>query len=118
MCQKAFGGFFAPLVSVRGAQLEWTKAEPERFASSNFVKRGFCSSCGTPLSYEAPDGVALAIGAFDNAESIIPTIQYGSEARLHYLDQIQKWPLKTSLDDLENAEFLQSIISYQHPDHD
>ena len=62
MCQKAFGNVFAPLVSVGSARLTWTGAEPSRFQSSNHVMRGFCPRCGTPLTYEAPDGVALAIG--------------------------------------------------------
>jgi hypothetical protein len=118
MCQKAFGAFFAPLVSIRGAKLEWTKDQPQRFASSNFVKRGFCSSCGTPLSYEAPDGTALAIGAFDKPQAIVPSLQYGAEARLKFMDHINEWPLLSSLDDLENAPFLNDIVPYQHPDHD
>src|SRR5688500_940779 len=62
MCQKAFGNFYAPLVSVRGTDLTWKRGEPEHFQSSNHVKRGFCAECGTPLTYEAPDGIALAIG--------------------------------------------------------
>ncbi len=79
MCQKAFGNFYAPLVSLREAKLEWTRNEPKRFQSSNHVKRGFCPECGTPLTYEAPDGIALAIGAFDAPEEIEPTIQWGSK---------------------------------------
>ena len=63
MCQKAFGNFYAPLVSVPEGGCVWTKREPARFRSSNHVVRGFCDICGTPLTYEAPDGMALAIGA-------------------------------------------------------
>jgi hypothetical protein len=50
MCQKAFGGFFGPLVTAKG--LVWTKAEPARFQSSNKARRGFCPQCGTPLTFE------------------------------------------------------------------
>lgn len=80
MCQKAFGNFYAPLVSVDEAKLEWTRGEPKRFRSSNHVQRGFCPECGTPLTYEAPDGVALAIGAFDAPEEVEPTVQWGSRS--------------------------------------
>ena len=59
MCQKAFGNFYAPLASVRGTHFQWTRGEPKRFQSSNHVRRGFCAECGTPLTYEAPDGVAI-----------------------------------------------------------
>ena len=37
MCQKASGNFYLPLVSVRGAKLDWTRGEPKRFRSSNAV---------------------------------------------------------------------------------
>ncbi|MFS2045522.1 GFA family protein, partial [Stenotrophomonas geniculata] len=60
MCQKAFGAYYAPLVSVRGVQFSWTRGQPRYFQSSNVVRRGFCADCGTPLTYEAPDGVAVA----------------------------------------------------------
>ncbi len=61
MCQKAFGAYYAPLVSVRGVQFSWTRGQPRYFQSSNVVRRGFCADCGTPLSYEAPDGVAAPL---------------------------------------------------------
>ena len=44
MCQKAFGGFYAPLVSLRHAKLTWTRGSPKVFQSSNFVLRGFCAA--------------------------------------------------------------------------
>ncbi|MBP1850792.1 GFA family protein [Rhizobium halophytocola] len=118
MCQKAFGAYYAPLVSTRGATLEWTRGAPKRFRSSNHVQRGFCADCGTPLTYEAPDGVAISAGAFDDPAAIPPVIQYGTEAKLAFVDRIADLPTRDTLDDLANAQFLSSLISYQHPDHD
>lgn len=118
MCQKAFGGFFAPLVSTLGATLSWTRGAPSYFQSSNFVKRGFCSKCGTPLSYEAPDGVALAIGAFDHPETLAPAVQFGIEGKLPYVDALHTLANRHTMDDIEAAPFLDRIVSYQHPDHD
>lgn len=118
MCQKAFGSFYAPLVGVREAKLTWTRGEPKRFQSSNHVKRGFCADCGTPLTYEAPEGVALAIGAFDDPSSLAPRIQWGIEAKLPYVDEIPSLPAKHTMDAAEDGDFLHSIESYQHPDHD
>lgn len=57
----------------------------EEFESSNVAYRGFCGNCGTPLTYEAPDGMTLAIAAFDHPEEISPTIQWGTEAKLPYV---------------------------------
>lgn len=118
MCQKAFGNFYAPLVSVRQAKLVWTREEPKRFRSSNFVDRGFCGDCGTPLTYEAPDGVALAIAAFDDPSVIAPVIQWGTEGKLPYVDHVHELPGEDTMADVESAPFLTELVSYQHPDHD
>ncbi|WP_298814570.1 GFA family protein [uncultured Roseibium sp.] len=119
MCQKAFGGLYGPLVSVLDEKdLSWTRQEPKRFQSSNAVKRGFCGECGTPLTYEAPDGVALAIGAFDDPGAIAPVIQYGVEGKLPFTDRMADIPARTTEDDFEALAFLASIVSNQHPDHD
>lgn len=118
MCQKAFGNFYAPLVSVRKAKLTWTRGEPKKFRSSNFAYRGFCGECGTPLSYEAPDGVALAIATFDEPAEIAPTVQWGLEGKLPYVDHIHELPGYSTEDDPDAADFIHDIVSYQHPDHD
>ncbi|MEM9965731.1 MAG: GFA family protein [Asticcacaulis sp.] len=118
MCQKAFGNFFAPLVSVHEGTLFWMTAEPKRFQSSNHVRRGFCGDCGTPLTYEAPDGLALAIAAFDDPSGIVPVIQFGTEGKLPYVDDLQDLPERTTLEDLEAAPFLSEVVSFQHPDRD
>jgi hypothetical protein len=118
MCQKAFGGFYAPLVSVGKATLAWTRGAPKSFQSSNFAARGFCDDCGTPLTYEAPDGVALAIGAFDHPEKIEPCVQFGTEAKQPYVDSLATLPNRDTLDDIDAAPFLRDLVSYQHPDHD
>ncbi|MBQ9353351.1 GFA family protein [Phyllobacterium sp.] len=118
MCQKAFGNFYAPLVSTRTAHLEWTRGAPKRFRSSNHVQRGFCAACGTPLTYEAPDGVALAIGAFDHPEELAPLVQWGIEDKLPYVDELNRLPGHRSDGDPESIEFLKTMVSNQHPDHD
>ena len=118
MCQKAFGGFYAPLVSTQGASVVWTRGKPAYFQSSNYVKRGFCEKCGTPLSYEAPDGIALAIGAFDHPGEIAPIVQFGVEGKLQYTDKVPSLANRHTLDDIAAAPFLDKLVTYQHPDHD
>ncbi len=120
MCQKAFGNVYAPLVSTRKGTLTWTREEPARFQSSNLVKRGFCPKCGTPLTYEAPDGVSVALGAFDHPETLVPTFQYGLEGKLAYVDSFACLPGSHTEEDVTkpNQGFLSQIVSYQHPDHD
>jgi hypothetical protein len=80
------------------------------------VLRGFCSDCGTPLTYEAPDGIAIAAGAFDDPSALPPTVQFGPESRIAFVENLHTLP--DIIDDLEALPFLKDLISYQHPDHD
>jgi hypothetical protein len=118
MCQKATGNFYAPFAQVGDARLTWTRGALKHFASSNDARRGFCGNCGTPLTFEASDGVALAIGSFDEAEAIAPVIAWGVEAKLPYVDDVPGLPAHRTEDDPDLQGILPSLVSYQHPDHD
>eukprot|EP01035_Chromulina_nebulosa_P037211 gene37211-50208_t len=118
MCQKAFGAFYAPLADTDSGRIVWTRGHPRYFQSSNHVRRGFCENCGTPLSFEAPDGVGLAIGAFDEPARLAPRVQFGVEAKIAYVDHLHELPEQHTMDDVASAPYLTDIVSYQHPDHD
>lgn len=118
MCQKALGNFYAPLATTPKGGLKFTRGEPKRYRSSNHVLRGFCADCGTPLTFEAPDGVALAIGAFDDPAEVAPTKQWGIEMKLPYVDHLHDLPAHTTDEDTTDAPYLESLVNYQHPDHD
>lgn len=141
MCQKAFGGFFGPLVSVKG--LVWTRGERAIFHSSNRNWRGFCNRCGTPLSYEfevagegdtdagkdtgadSGAGIELSIGSLDNPDLAAPSVQINIDSKLHFLDDLfdkpAVKPMQLESDDAESTGGTggdASIISNQHPDFD
>ena len=118
MCQKAFGAYYAPLVSVRKTEFRWTRGARKIYQSSNVVARGFCGDCGTPLTYEAPDGMAIAAGAFDDPGAIPPNVQFGTEGKIGFVDAIHALPARTTDEDLDDEPFLDGLVSYQHPDHD
>lgn len=118
MCQKAFGGYFAPLASVPLERIAWTRGRPAAFRSSNVVTRGFCRDCGTPLTY-AIDGlprISIALGSLDDPAAVQPTVQYGNEMRIGWIAEILETPAYTTDDDPE--PFPVPIRSFQHPDHD
>ena len=112
MCQKAFGSFYGPLVTVK--RLKWTRGGPTCFQSSNKVRRGFCSHCGTPLTFEHPEGVEIAIGAFDEPFRVVPEIQLSIDTRVPYVDHLPELPVRET----GEASYLEGIVSNQHPDHD
>ena len=118
MCQKATGGLFAPFVSAASG-LTWTHGQPAHFRSSNRVRRGFCAACGTPLTFEPDMGpVELSIGAFDDPAAIPPTIQHDLSARLPWFEDLAGLPVRTPEEVRQVQPYFDSIVSYQHPDHD
>ena len=119
MCQKAFGSFFAPLAAVAPADLVWTRGAPALFRSSPVVERGFCSQCGTPLSFRYVDAkrIAIAIGSLDAPERLRPRAQLGVEARLPWFADLAALPESRTEDDTP-PDRLAAIVNYQHPDHD
>ncbi|CZT34710.1 GFA family protein [Rhizobium sp. 9140] len=115
MCQKAFGGFFGPLITAPENGLTWSRGEPAWFQSSINIARGFCASCGTPLAYRHPGGLEIAIGAFDDRTDLAPQIQVNVEARIPWVTTIFDQPVHSDPDYYAQQE---SVISFQHPDHD
>ena len=70
------------------------------------------------LDIEAPDGVALAAGAFDDPAGLAPWVQYGVERKLPYVDGLSALPQRRTEEDEAAAAFLAGVVSFQHPDHD
>lgn len=116
MCQKAFGGFFAPLVSVNN--IEWTKGERSIFHSSNRNWRGFCKDCGTPLTYEFEGGVEVSIGSLDNPDLAPPTVQVNVNSKLHLIDTLFDQPEVSPMQVTSDNEWNTGVVSNQHPDFD
>jgi hypothetical protein len=116
MCQKAFGSFFGPLVSAPKEGVEWTREEPTYFQSSVNIDRGFCQRCGTPLTYRHPEGLEIAIGAFDDRSDLKPRIQVHTGSAIPWVTEIFDTPKRSPEGDSANRE--EGMISFQHPDHD
>jgi hypothetical protein len=119
MCQKAFGGLYGPLVSVKVADLVWTRGERRRFASSNKVERGFCGDCGTPLTFEwSPKVIDLAIGAFDDPAALKPVVQMALDAAVPWIADLAGLPGQSPEEMVQMQAHYAAVVSRQHPDHD
>lgn len=120
MCQKASGAPFASLAEIDRAHFTWTRGQPAAFSSSTIAERDFCATCGTPLSFRNTTNgsrIEIMTGAFDRPDRIVPTRQYGTEARLGWVVGIPNLPSQTTLQNY-GAEKVSHIVSHQHPDHD
>lgn len=84
-CRKATGAAFSTWVGFKDEQVRWLTKEPAYHASSDGVKRGFCSSCGTPLTYAGeqwPGETHLMIGTFDHPNVFSPRSEVFTEDAL------------------------------------
>lgn len=119
MCQKALGNYFGAFTGVRLTDFAWTKGEPGIFKSSEIVERGFCRTCGTPLSFRYVDkkGISVTVGSLDRPESIQIKVQYGIESRLPAFLALHELPGEQSNEGAPPAR-VAKLASRQHPDHD
>jgi hypothetical protein len=128
MCQKAFGSFYAPLAGVSMGDFAITRGALSIFKSSDVVERGFCKDCGTPLTFRyvkghdadsLPDEIDVSIGSLDEPARVRPTIQYGIESRLAWIDDLASLPGKETGSSSNSALLAEIAASnHQNPDHD
>ena len=119
MCQKAFGSYFAPLGGVKNENLTWTRGKPAVFMSSPVSERGFCQTCGTPLTfrYIADAETNIALGSLDRPQDEIPVNAYGTESEMPWFDWLATLPAHAT-ETSTPPDRLKAITSFQHPDHD
>lgn len=74
-CQRAVGAGYATYSAVAPKNFEITKGKIAVFHSSPGVNRGFCSTCGTSLSYSGDDWTDYAImsATLDDPGAAVPT---------------------------------------------
>jgi hypothetical protein len=84
MCQLAFGNTRASFINLRKDQVRWTAGTPRYYASSRFAQRGFCSTCGTPLTFEFLDSenMDLSVGSLDDPSVLKPVEHSAVESRI------------------------------------
>jgi len=119
MCQKATGSIVWPYFTVARSAFSMTRGALSHFRSSAMALRGFCSACGTPISFEA-DGeetLDLGIGTLDHPEPLVPTEQYWVSARMLWFGDMAGLPV-AGLGDRLPADEVARRRPFQHPDHD
>jgi hypothetical protein len=105
MCQRASGGPFMAFMRHAAADVVWT-GQPAIFKSSNFVERGFCAACGTPLTYRWVEGpnVSLTLNSLDDPEAVRPELRYSAETEVSWCRTFEDLPTK-DMDVTRDARF-------------
>lgn len=121
MCQKAVGGPFAVICPVLKPAFRLTRGQPSYFMSSDVGRRRFCQACGTPLTFDYPDGddIGVLVGTLDHPDQAPPENQYGNESRLSWYAHLQSVP-GTARTYEKNPTMRRKIgqSNHQNPDHD
>lgn len=92
-CRKQTGAPVSAYAGFEREQAAFTAGEMAIYASSEGVRRGFCPTCGSPLTYEGsrwPTEIHFHISAFDRPEDFPPTDQAFAEERLAWLPAFEQ----------------------------
>ena len=101
MCQRFSGGPVLAWASFPKEALRFTQGEPKYYQSSQggpkyyesspIAERGFCSNCGSSLTYrglvpQLADWIFVCVGCFDDPETFAPIWHLGIESQMPWLD--------------------------------
>ncbi|MFM5679390.1 GFA family protein [Aeromonas veronii] len=87
-CQRTTGAPVGAWMDFYAEQVQWLCGKPTEYASSDFIRRGFCAECGSTLTYRStqyPDYLTLAIASLDNPEAVAPTYHIHTDSQLPWL---------------------------------
>jgi hypothetical protein len=87
-CRRATGGVLMAAAGFPRQAVSIERGQMSYYTSSPGVRRGFCGTCGTSLSYENarwPGDIHLMIGAFERPDALQPQFHIFAENRLPWL---------------------------------
>ncbi|MFQ1974641.1 GFA family protein [Aeromonas veronii] len=94
-CQRTTGAPVGAWMDFHAEEVQWLCGKPTEYASSDFIRRGFCAECGSSLTYRStqypvpstqyPEYLTLAITSLDNPDAVAPTYHIHTESQLPWL---------------------------------
>ena len=94
-CRHHTGAAAAAVVVLKQEQIIFTVGDRTIYNSSPGVGRGFCSHCGTTLTWEGHGEIALQIGTLDEPGQHEPTRHWFHEERIRWFDVASNLPRMT-----------------------
>jgi hypothetical protein len=88
MCRRAHAAPAVAWVMFREDQVRFTNNKPKIYRSSDPARRGFCSTCGTQISFTAdylPGLIDLTVGSLDDPAAVTPSLHYWDSRRLPWV---------------------------------
>ncbi len=97
-CRRANAAPAVAWAMYEEGQVKFVSGAPKKYSASEDAKRGFCSECGTPISFEAeflPGLIDITLGSFDDPEAVQPTMHYWHSRHLswaEFADSLPRYP--------------------------
>ena len=92
-CRLAVGASPVAWLVVQRQDLSFTTGQPIHYRSSPNVERGFCSVCGTSLTYQdaaSPGTIDITASTLDHQEYFVPTREVWVEHRPSWLPAVPR----------------------------
>ena len=85
-CRHHSGAAVAGMLVFKPEQVSFTEERLSTYGSSPGVERGFCSQCGTSLTWKGHGLMSLHIGTLDNPDEHAPALHWRYEERSPWCD--------------------------------
>ena len=98
-CRRMTGSVVTNWLGIKDNDLVFTIGQPAKFKDAG-VTRGFCSHCGSSLTYEAtrfPEYIQVHIGTLDNPNTITP------RAHVHFAEKVEWFDVNDRLPRFEGS---------------
>lgn len=95
MCRRAHAAPAVAWAMFHESAVKFLKRQPKQFKSSEEAQRGFCSACGTQISFTAnflPNLIDISIGSLDDPEAITPSFHYWYSKHLSWAEFADSLP--------------------------
>jgi len=89
MCRRHSGAPALAFVHFPADSFTWVKGQPQRYRSSKYAERGFCSTCGSTLTMHEEvlgDRVQVALGSLDEPQRVRPDDHVWTQDRLPWFE--------------------------------
>lgn len=106
-CRRAGAASSLAWAMFRREQLDYTTSEPATYTSAARGQRGYCPSCGTPISLTAswlPGLIDITIGSLDDPDAIKASRHYWGTRRLPWLRYAYSAPKREAREALVESD--------------
>ena len=98
ICQKSTGAVVMAWMDFKREQVRWLAGKLTEFPSSEQVRRGFCSICGSSLSFRDkryPEYLTLSTATLDDPNLVAPRYHIHTSSQPDWLtiaDELDRYP--------------------------